>query len=202
MAKITKQDVWSAATAIDAAGGKPTVVEIRKRLGVGSYTTITNALREWQKDDDSEEVKSLDVPSVVDEKASQFAADLYSIAFDIASKSFDDERAVLLSKISFVENDRDEAIKISEISENSSESLRLEVEELRRKLSQSLADSKAFELRFNDLVADKERALNDALHAWQEAGLLRGRLEVLESAKQISKPKQKVEKPVNQSVTA
>ena len=45
---ITKQDILAAADALDAEGAKPTLAAVRKKLGGGSFSTISEAMKEWK----------------------------------------------------------------------------------------------------------------------------------------------------------
>jgi hypothetical protein len=45
---ISKDDVFKVADAIDAAGQSPTLAAVRKALGGGSFTTISQPLNEWK----------------------------------------------------------------------------------------------------------------------------------------------------------
>lgn len=189
MAKITKQDVWRVATEIDAGGDKPTVLEVRKRLGAGSFTTITAALREWVKPGaEADENDDLDpMPLSVEEKIDQFGADLYAMIYRHVQEQFDEQRKDYEQRIHALEAERDEAAKLSELAETAIESIQAKLVESSDALVKSMSEAKVWELRANDLILDKERALLDAANARQEAGVLAGRLEVLE-AKSPAKP--------------
>lgn len=46
---ITEEDVFAAATELDAAGTRPTQKAVRERLGGGSFTTIAAAMQRWHQ---------------------------------------------------------------------------------------------------------------------------------------------------------
>lgn len=104
---ITKQDVFRVASEIDAEGGKPTVVECRKRLGSGSFTTITAALKEWKEQPEAVEVIPVEgVPAEVIERLTQAAADVYALvlrrtgeAFEPVKAEWEAERASLFESV-------------------------------------------------------------------------------------------------------
>lgn len=56
---ITKHDVFTAADAIVAEGGNPSQVTVRKRLGSGSNTTISQFLAEWRIDQESIRINAI-----------------------------------------------------------------------------------------------------------------------------------------------
>ena len=46
---LTHEDVWAAADALEAKGVEPTLASVRRELGRGSYTTISEAMAERRK---------------------------------------------------------------------------------------------------------------------------------------------------------
>ena len=45
---ITKDRIFEVAEAMDAAGQVPTLAAVRKAIGGGSFTTISEAMTEWK----------------------------------------------------------------------------------------------------------------------------------------------------------
>jgi hypothetical protein len=45
---FSKDDIFKAADTLDAAGQSPTLAAVRKALGGGSFTTISEPLNEWK----------------------------------------------------------------------------------------------------------------------------------------------------------
>ena len=45
---ITKEQIFAVADELDAAGQNPTLASVRKQLGGGSFTTISEAMNEWR----------------------------------------------------------------------------------------------------------------------------------------------------------
>lgn len=199
MAKITRDDVWRVASEIDAGGDKPTVLEVRKRLGAGSYTTITAALREWVKPEADNVPEIEPMPADVADRIEQFGAELYAIVARIAAEKFEAERQEYEQRIKVIQAERDEAVQLADVTDAALEQASGRIEELQRALSQAVADSKLWESRVGDLTLDKERALLDAATARQDAGVLRGRLDVYE-AREV-KPSRKKQAP-GKSVSA
>ena len=195
MARITKQDVWRVASEIDAGGDKPSVLEVRKRLGAGSYTTITAALREWVKPGSDEEEQVDDIPEEVSNRVEQFGADLYAMVYRIAQEQFDAQRLEYEIRIKALEAEKAEVVQIADATEAALDVANAKLDQVSRELDRCLSDSKVFESRLDDAISDKERAIVDCANAQKEAGLLRGRLDVYE--KRDPKPAKK--KPVIQS---
>ena len=44
---ITKKAIFDAADVLDAGGQRPTLAALRKAVGGGSFTTISEAMKEW-----------------------------------------------------------------------------------------------------------------------------------------------------------
>ena len=45
---ITRERIFEVAEAMDAAGQVPTLAAVRKAIGGGSFTTISEAMTEWK----------------------------------------------------------------------------------------------------------------------------------------------------------
>nr|WP_267785071.1 DNA-binding protein [Paenarthrobacter ureafaciens]MCY0975712.1 DNA-binding protein [Paenarthrobacter ureafaciens] len=45
---ISKEQIFAVADELDAAGQNPTLANVRKQLGSGSFTTISEAMNEWR----------------------------------------------------------------------------------------------------------------------------------------------------------
>ena len=202
MARITKQDVWRVASEIDSGGDKPTVLEVRKRLGAGSYTTITAALREWVKPGSEEETEVDEVPESVAEKVEQFGVDLYGMIYRIVQEQFYEQRAEYDSRIKSLECEKAELVQIADTTESSLDEANTMLEKVKAELAKCLSDGKVLESRLDDTIKDKERAIFDCAAAQKESGILRGRLEVYEirEAKPVKKKTavaQKDETPID-----
>lgn len=80
---ITRTQVFDAADAISKSGSAPTVAAIRAKLGTGSYTTITQHLRDWKAqataaDNDAD----IEVPEEVTDALQRAAALVWKSARD------------------------------------------------------------------------------------------------------------------------
>lgn len=195
MARITKQDVWRVASEIDAGGDKPSVLEVRKRLGAGSYTTITAALREWVKPGSDEEEQVDEIPEEVSNRVEQFGADLYAMVYRIAQEQFDAQRLEYEIRIKALEAEKAEVVQIADSTEAALDVANVKLDRVSCELDRCLSDSKVLQSRLDDAISDKQRAIVDCANAQKEAGLLRGRLDVYEKCD----PKPAKKKPVIQS---
>ena len=93
---ITKEQIFSVAGEIVAAGGTATLAAVRKAVGGGSYTTISEALKEWR-------ASAVPVPAVLREPAPQVLSDrladvineTWSMALEMANDRLKTERDAL-----------------------------------------------------------------------------------------------------------
>ncbi|MGC9008970.1 MAG: DNA-binding protein [Halothiobacillaceae bacterium] len=84
---LTRDDIWAAADRLDAEGKAPTLAAVRKALGSGSFTTISEAMREWhqrrkEKVDRAQEAGP--IPPDLDEAVRRFAQEVWSKATELA----------------------------------------------------------------------------------------------------------------------
>jgi chromosome segregation ATPase len=81
---ITRESIWTAADQLDAEGDRPTLAAIRKKLGGGSYSTISEAMTEWHARRAQKTVQAEPVPEKLGEAATEFAAVTWRIARELA----------------------------------------------------------------------------------------------------------------------
>jgi chromosome segregation ATPase len=84
---LSKDDIWAVADRLDAEGKAPTLAAVRKLLGKGSFTTISEAMREWhrrQKERADKAQEAGPVPPDLDEAMRRFAQEVWASATDIA----------------------------------------------------------------------------------------------------------------------
>lgn len=84
---LTRDDIWAVADRLDAEGRAPTLAAVRKALGSGSFTTISEAMREWhqrrkEKTDKAQEAGP--VPPDLDEAVRRFAQEVWAKATEMA----------------------------------------------------------------------------------------------------------------------
>ena len=67
-------------------GVKPTLAEVSKALGGGSFTTISEAMKSWRQDNqDEEQLRQVELPSGITERLQALGADMWQTAIDIAN---------------------------------------------------------------------------------------------------------------------
>ncbi|MGP4714977.1 DNA-binding protein [Psychrobacter sp. T6-2] len=93
---LTTQDIHAAADRLQEQGIKPTLAEVRKALGGGSFTTISDAMQSWKREQQEEqELQQVDLPSGITERLHTLGADMWQTAIDMASDRLSKEREAL-----------------------------------------------------------------------------------------------------------
>ena len=93
---LTIQDIHAAADQLQEQGVKPTLAEVRKALGGGSFTTISDAMQSWKREQQEEqELQQVDLPSGITERLHTLGADMWQTAIDMANDRLVKEREAL-----------------------------------------------------------------------------------------------------------
>ncbi len=87
---ITKEKIHEIAAQLDKDGERPTLARIRKRLGGGSFTTITEAMKQYRDD----KVVPAQVVAIPDEVTAATTT-VWQLAQKAAQAQLEDERKVL-----------------------------------------------------------------------------------------------------------
>lgn len=92
----TKEAIWAAADELEAAGEKPTHAIIRKKLGGGSFTTISEAMNERRSKRDAEKAPRIEpAPERVSSAATEFAGIVWASAQEVVNTRLAAERDAL-----------------------------------------------------------------------------------------------------------
>ena len=95
---ITTPQIHATAEQLQEQGIKPTLAEVRKALGGGSFTTISEAMKSWRQDNQEEEqLRQVELPSGIAERLQALGADMWQTAIDIANDRLVKEREALES---------------------------------------------------------------------------------------------------------
>ena len=115
---LTTQDIHATADTLAEQGIKPTLAEVRKALGGGSFTTISDAMKTWrQEQQDEQRLQRIDLPSAIDDRLQSLGADMWQSAINIASERLTAERealAVAQAKAQAETDEAQEAVKTLE----------------------------------------------------------------------------------------
>lgn len=115
---LTTQDIHASADALAEQGIKPTLAEVRKALGGGSFTTISEAMKSWRQDNQEEEqLKQVELPNGITERLQSLGADMWQTAINIANERLTAERealAIAQTKAQAETDEAQEAVKMLE----------------------------------------------------------------------------------------
>jgi len=94
---ITKERIFQIADDLDANGQNPTLALVRKNLGGGSFTTISEAMTEWKARKAAQEAPSRrePLPQAAMDQLTELGAELWGMALDLANGRLAGERAAL-----------------------------------------------------------------------------------------------------------
>lgn len=96
---ITRDQIYTVANTLNAQGIRPTLAAVRRMLGAGSFTTISDALNEWKilqstKTDNTR----TDLPASFIERLNTFGSALWLDAMAVAADRFSMEREAMEEK--------------------------------------------------------------------------------------------------------
>ncbi|HBO2184673.1 TPA: DNA-binding protein [Pseudomonas aeruginosa] len=195
---VTKEQIFSAADDLAAAGQKPTLEAIRQITG-GSYTTISPALNEWKARQAAQATPLREpAPQAVADRLAEVGAEVWSIALELANARLAAEREALDKARADLEADRAEATELADrlaaqveelqsrlaSIEAAEQAARIEADDLRNQLAAAQEQAHTAEARAAELRTELDRAHHESAQARQalaeareEAATLRGRLE-------------------------
>lgn len=154
---LTKEDIWAAADRLYAERKSPTLAAVRKALGSGSFTTISEAMREWhqrrkEKADKAQEAGP--VPPELDDVIRRFTQKVWAKAYELV-------RAEVVKVSGAFEEARKELVRERQELEAVAEDLSTALEECQAKTEEAnaaLADLARRHAEAEDLVLSlKER---------------------------------------------
>lgn len=113
---ITKSEIFAAADRIVAEGGNPTLAAIRKALGGGSFTTISEAKKEWDEQQQTAAPAPIReaAPAAIADRMSEAAAEAWTIALEMANARLQSEREALEQVRQETERSRQEAADLAD----------------------------------------------------------------------------------------
>jgi len=186
---ITKEQIFAAADELDAAGQNPTLAAVRKAVGGGSFTTISEAMGEWRASKTAQAAPMREpAPQAVTDKLAELGADLWGVALDMANTRLAAEREALEGVRVEMEAARQEAAELAD-------QLTVELDETKSRLAsieaaEATARGEADALR-DELAAMRERATTaearagelrtELDHAHTDAAAQRAKLEKAEA---------------------
>jgi predicted nucleic acid-binding Zn-ribbon protein len=177
---ITKEQIFAAADELDAGGQSPTLSAVRKAVGGGSFTTISEAMTEWKARRAAKEAPASEpVPDAVADRLEAATRDLWAAAVELATSRLHGERERMDDARRILEASQHEAAELAnqlagelEIAkarnlelEAAARNAQAEADDLRRQIASAaerivLADARVAEIekRVADLNRELERA--------------------------------------------
>lgn len=111
---ITKEQIFAAADGLDANGQSPTLSAVRKAVGGGSFTTISEAMTEWKARRSSKEVPAAEpLPDAIAARLESATRELWASAVELATSRLHGERERMDEVRQGLEASRDEAAELA-----------------------------------------------------------------------------------------
>ena len=158
---ITIQQIHATADQLQEQGIKPTLAEVRKALGGGSFTTISEAMKSWRQDNQQEEqLRQVELPSSIAERLQTLGADMWQTAIDIANDRLVKEREALESIKAKAQAETDEA-------QEAVKTLESEQADLLEQLDEVTATAEATAITAAQVTAERDvltQTLSDTQH--------------------------------------
>jgi chromosome segregation ATPase len=112
---INKEQIFAVADDLDAAGQSPTLAAVRKAVGGGSFTTISEAMTEWKARKAAKEASLREpAPAVLSERLTTFGAELWAAALELANGRLASERAALETARVQLQAEKTEAAELAD----------------------------------------------------------------------------------------
>ena len=158
---LTIQQVHNTADQLQEQGIKPTLAEVRKALGGGSFTTISDAMQSWKREQKEEqELQQVELPSGITERLQTLGADMWQTAVDIANDRLVKDREALESIKAKAQAETDEA-------QEAVKTLEIEQADLLVQLDEVTATAEAAAITAAQVTAERDvltQTLSDTQH--------------------------------------
>jgi chromosome segregation ATPase len=156
---ITKDDIFQAANELDALGQSPTLAAVRKHLGGGSFTTISEAMSEWKSKKTTKEMPLREpVPQGMQDQLSSLGGEIWALAMATANARLESERQSLEDKRVAGEIERQAAVELAD-------QVIAELEELKQKAIAMEAERVTTQQTILNLSKDLAAAMERAVAA-------------------------------------
>lgn len=144
-----KTRIFEIADEIDAAGQKPTLAAVRKAVGGGSYTTISEAMQEWKARKAAKESRPMvPPPSAVTDHLTDLGSEIWSLALEAANTQLAADREAFEEAKRSLKTEKQEAVELVN-------QVTMELEAAQHKIAASEAEAKA---ALADVLALREQA--------------------------------------------
>ncbi|MGG0816179.1 DNA-binding protein [Paenibacillus alvei] len=142
VAKITKEQIFAAAEAIQAEGKNPTLAAVRAAVGGGSFTTISEAMTEWKAAQAVSDTPIREpLPPALDEASARLMFEVWGVAMGMANDRLKSEREALEVARAEHEQAQAETAEMADQLAEEIDALRMENESLKETLDESIKDT-------------------------------------------------------------
>jgi DNA repair exonuclease SbcCD ATPase subunit len=157
---ITTQDIQATADKIKADGGNPTLAAVRKALGGGSFTTISDAMQEWKAKQHAQTAAPIReaAPASVSERLTAFGSEIWSVALEMANARLQSEREALDVARQEMEATQQEAIGLADQLTEELEQAQATIEQQTQAITKAEAEVADKALAFERERAEREKA--------------------------------------------
>lgn len=163
----TTARIFEIADELDAAGQNPTLASVRKALGGGSYTTISQAMNEWRAKKAAKETPIREAaPQAIAELLEQVGMEVWAQALQLANGRLSAEREALEKARQEIEAQRQEAAELADQVSAELEAVRQDASSLREQLQEVQATARTV----GDTLRERERDLAVAQARTEEIG--------------------------------
>ncbi|EGW6523427.1 DNA-binding protein [Escherichia coli] len=173
---LTKQDIWRVADELDAQGIRPTLAAVRKKIGSGSFTTISDAMAEWKSRKAVALPSPEPLPVTVNEQLAEFGNALWAIALASANARLDEDRKQIEADKAAISQQLAEAVELADTLTRENDQLRERIKQLepieheRDKLADQLAEvERRSGEELNRCMEKVTQSDNEALEARKQA---------------------------------
>lgn len=169
---ITRDQIFAVADEIDASGQNATLAAVRKALGGGSFTTISDGMTEWKARKAAKETPLREpAPSAVADRLAELGSEIWTSALELANDRLVTEREALEAARLHLEAEKAEAAELADqvtaelevaktallLASTAEQDARSECDTLRQALAEQKLQAATSEARANEI----EKRAND-----------------------------------------
>ncbi|QXC16638.1 DNA-binding protein [Citrobacter braakii] len=162
---ITEEQIMRAADELNQEGQNPTLSRVRKKLGGGSFTTISEVMIKWR----AQKARSVQAqeppPQTVTDRLAVFGDDIWALALEIADAGFAGEREALEKSRRETETARTEAAALADQLASELEESRSLISSLQEKLAAAVAHERNEAQRETTELREQMASLRGELQA-------------------------------------
>ncbi|EIJ37057.1 DNA-binding protein [Thiothrix nivea] len=112
---LTKEQIFHAADQLAESGESPTLANVRKALGGGSFTTISEAMNEWKAKQQATTTPMREpAPEAITSRLDEIGAEIWAVALDKANARLSSEREALEATRVQLETAQQEATELAD----------------------------------------------------------------------------------------